>query len=134
MLAGQLEKADPPAISAPNVIVIPFKATYNRQYAACSEASRLQRISDALNRVTSESWTVKCELVAGEPAIAEDARRAVESAATNRVDDPLFTALAEHLDARIVRLDEGFGQAARTSGGADDDLVNWSDDEEERDV
>ena len=72
MLAGDLSKATLPAIIGPNAVVIRFPSGYNRQYATCAESSRLQKIQDAVQRITGESWTIRLEMAPDlHPALGE---------------------------------------------------------------
>jgi len=133
MLAAELVKAGLPAIFGPNQLVFTFPTGYNRQYSTCIEPSRLQRITDALGRLTGESWQVKCELRPGGPIKENNGAPALQVDAPATPDDPLITALPAVLDARLVRLDDGFGKVAAATADEDDaDSASvWSSPEEE---
>jgi hypothetical protein len=130
MLAGDLGKADLPAIIGPNAVVIRFPAGYNRQYATCAESSRQQKIQDALRKVTGESWTAKLEVAPDLlPAASEIITTPAATAPKPTVTEPFIEAIKSSLEARVMRVDEGFGEALPTTDG--DDEPAWIATEEE---
>ncbi len=130
MLAGDLAKAALPAIFAPNTVVVRFPAGYNRQYTTCAEAGRQQKIHDAFRRVTGVSWTVRLEVAPDLlPARNESAPIEVATPIAATPRDPLIEAIKVSLDARVMRIDEGFGVAS--SVAVPDDETPWAATEEE---
>ena len=130
MLAGDLNRAALPAIIAPNNVVVRFPLGYNRQYATYSEPGRLQKIQEALNRVTGEKWTVRLELAQDLPPTTSEPSptpepKAKEAAAVN----PLIEAIKKSLEARVMRIDDGFGQIVETKSS--DDETQWAATQEE---
>ncbi|MBX7102909.1 MAG: hypothetical protein K1X57_02430 [Gemmataceae bacterium] len=71
-------------------------------------------MQDALLKLTGEQWAVKYEI---RPPSADQSNpqlvpEAVTVAVASTVDQPLFQGLKDHLDARMVRVDDGFGATA----------------------
>ena len=64
-LARELERAGLPAILGPNNLVLQFSPEYNPQCTYCSDPARVQRVQEALKRVTGEDWTVRVETTYG---------------------------------------------------------------------
>jgi DNA polymerase-3 subunit gamma/tau len=114
-LGRELEKAGLPAIIGPNRVVLRFPLAYNRQCEFCSDPVRLNRVLDALERVTSETWDLRLEVAPGlngqtRPEALAKPELAAAPAAT--VQHPLLQATIELLGARLLKIDDGFGQAA----------------------
>lgn len=129
MLAGDVGKADLPAIIGPNAVVIRFPSSYNRQYVTCVESSRLQKIQDAFRKVTGESWTVKLEVAPDLLPAPSESIPPQAAVPKPTVNDPLIEAIKSALEARVMRVDEGFGQPFTTIDG--DEEPAWTAAEEE---
>jgi DNA polymerase III subunit gamma/tau len=131
MLAGDLGKANTPAILGPNSVVIRFPSAYNRQYVTCAESGRQQKIQDTLRRITGESWTLRLEVAPDlQPARSESTSLASPPAKDPvATTDPMIEAIKSSLDARVMRVDDGFGQTATPEAG--DDEAAWTATEEE---
>jgi hypothetical protein len=131
MLAGDLGKANLPAIIGPKSIAIRFPAAYNRQYETCSESSRQQKIQDALRRITGESWTVRLELSVDGRSESKEVPASILAPGKSpvTVTDPMIEAIQSSLDARVMRVDDGFGQAVGSENRDDDS--NWANTDEE---
>src|SRR5262249_58766324 len=65
MVRSDFEPAGLPAIIGPNHLVLHFPAVYNRQYKACAEPTRVQRVQEALSRLTGQQWILRVELSPG---------------------------------------------------------------------
>jgi DNA polymerase-3 subunit gamma/tau len=120
---GNLEKAGFPAIIGPNRLVVRFPAVYNRQCEFCSDPSRLNRVLDALERLTGRSWELRLEVAAetnGTPPNPVPAAPA--QPATHH---PLVQSAIDLLGSRLLKVEDGFGQALATEDSegptADDD-------------
>lgn len=130
MLAGELSKGSLPAIIGPNAVVIRFPASYNRQCQACGEPARLQRIQDALKTVTGEDWSIRFETIEdSQPAGQDSQPLMIPERQPALAENPLITAIKSTLDARVMRVDEGFGQVAERRSS--DDESGWSQAEDE---
>lgn len=130
MLAGDLARANQPAIFGPNTVVIRFPSGYNRQYVTCAETGRQKKIQDALCRVTGETWAVRFEAEADKPGEAPlDATLPVAPKSSLASSDPLIDAIKVSLDARIMRMDEGFG--ASIADSPPESAGDWAGNEEE---
>src|SRR5262249_24785827 len=119
MLAGFLQKAEFPAIFAPNTLVIRFKEAYNNEREHCSDPARVTRIEEVLRRITGQPCQVRVENAAGS-ALAKSRAPADEAVATispyrrqraEAEQEPLLKRATEALGARIVHVDDGFGAA-----------------------
>jgi DNA polymerase-3 subunit gamma/tau len=110
-LGRELEKAGLPAISGPNRLVLHFPQAYNRQYQFCSDPGRLSRVIDALERATEQNWDLRLEVggTNGEVRPSSPPVEAVMSAPV--VQHPLLQSAIDVLGARLLKVDEGFGQA-----------------------
>jgi DNA polymerase-3 subunit gamma/tau len=128
LLGGQLKLAGPPAIIGPNRLVLHFPPTYNHECEFCSDPGRLNRVLDVLERLTGETWDLRLELEAGRNG---DGRNGTaEPAALPRPpaqQQPLVQAVIDLLEARVLRVDDGFGQ---TAPAPDDSEVAAADGEE----
>jgi DNA polymerase-3 subunit gamma/tau len=115
ILGKELERAGLPAISGPNHLVIRFSPDYNRQREYCADPTRVQRLQDALKRVTGQDWAVRFETAFGSNGHAEPApTRSPNLAVTQQLaalDNPLVQRAIEVLDAKLMQMDDGFGQA-----------------------
>ncbi len=119
MMAGQLEKAGPPAIFGPNTLVLRFDARYNAEREYCSEPSRVQRIDESLRKVTGHAWQLRIDSV-GSGAVAATSEAAADATTSQprsrskraeAVQDPLLRRAVEVLGAQVVHLDDDFGAA-----------------------
>jgi DNA polymerase-3 subunit gamma/tau len=125
LLARSLERAEFPAISGPNTLVIRFPASYNQAREHCQEPASVTQVEQALRKVTGRSWSLRIE--SGGPAAAAPVEPRVESEATpprprrNAREEveklPLVKRALDVLGASIQRVDEGFGLAAEDSQG-----------------
>jgi DNA polymerase III subunit gamma/tau len=107
LLARELEKAGIPAISGPNHLVLRFSPEYNRQCTYCGDQTRVQRVQDALKRVTGQEWNLRVETTYGRngpPAPPQDAPTAVTAEPAPSVVDTL--------GGKLFQMDEGFGTAS----------------------
>jgi hypothetical protein len=115
MLASDLQKANPPAISGPNTLVLHFPAGYNQAREYCQEPARLKRVEDALRKQTGQGWLLRVEFgeAAGPAPAAEEAaapppRPPRRSPKEDAEKEPLIKRALDVLQAQIVRVDEGF--------------------------
>jgi DNA polymerase-3 subunit gamma/tau len=119
MTASRAEKANPPAISGPNTLVLRFDSRYNAEREYCSEPTRVQRIEESLRKVTGTAWQLRIESDGSGAATAP--ARAVAEATTPQprsrskraeaVQDPLLKRAVDVLGAQVVRMDDDFGTA-----------------------
>lgn len=126
MLAGRLQKAEPPAISGPNTLVLRFAPGYNTQRDYCQEPASVARVEEALKKVTGQACQFRVESVGG--AAAPAAGDAAEATGTppsryrrqraEAAQEPLLKRAIDSLGAQIVQVDEGFGGAPATAGKA----------------
>ncbi len=92
---------------------------------------RLQRIQDAVNRVAGQSWTIRCELtgdVAEQAIILTEQRPIVVGQATT---EPLIEKVQASLAARLLQVDDGFGEVRANMPATDEPPPAWPSDEEE---
>jgi DNA polymerase-3 subunit gamma/tau len=119
MLAGCLQKADFPAIFAPNTLVIRFKSDYNNEREHCSDPARVGRLEEVLRRITGQPCQVRVEnaaasALAKSPAPADEPTEPISPYRRQRAEagqEPLLKRAIETLGAQIVQVDDGFGAA-----------------------
>jgi DNA polymerase-3 subunit gamma/tau len=121
MLASDLQKAETPAISGPNTLVLRFPARYNQAREHCQEQARLKKVEDALRKQTGQDWQVRVESGAAAGPAPAPAPTAEEAAAPPRPPrrspkedaekEPLIKRAVDVLQAQVVRVDEGFAAA-----------------------
>jgi DNA polymerase-3 subunit gamma/tau len=127
MMASQVEKAGPPAIFGPNTLALRFDPRYNAERDYCSEPTRVQRIEEALRKVTGHACQLRIEsvgsgAVAASPENAADATTSQPRSRLKRaeaVQEPLLKRAVDVLGAQVVHVDEGFGTAPPDPGPAD---------------
>jgi hypothetical protein len=117
ILAGSLEKSSP-AIIAPKTMVLRFEQRYNHQRQHCQEPARVERIEEALRKLTGQAWNLRIESVRSEaaapPVPAAEAEKSPSRYRRQRAEalqEPLVKRAAEALGAQIVQMDEDFGSA-----------------------
>jgi DNA polymerase-3 subunit gamma/tau len=119
MLAGFLQKANFPAISGPNTLVIRFDTPYNTEREHCSDPTRVARMEEVLRRITGQRCQVRVEVPAGgvlakSPVPAGNPTESISRYRRQRAEasqEPLLKRAIEVLDAQIVQVDDGFGAA-----------------------
>ena len=119
--AASLGKANLPAIFGPNSLVIRFPAVYNADRDYCQEPTRMERVEEALRKLTGRSWKVRIETggQAAETPIppvqpSREAGNSLERVRKQREEaenEPLIKRAIEVLGAEIRRVDEGFNSA-----------------------
>ncbi len=133
ILARELNRASLPAIFGPNHLVIQFSPAYNQQREYCADPGRTQRVQDALKRVTGQDWILRIETAPGQNGHAPAAPSAPPSAPAvphppAALQHPLIQRALDVLEAKLVQVDERFGQ---TAPAGTDDADTPSDPEEE---
>jgi hypothetical protein len=119
-LGRELDRAGLPAISGPNRLVLHFPAEYNRQCEFCSNPDRLNRVLDALERVTGQTWDLRLETAPGQNGHARSGGPTPAAANPPAVlQHPLVQSAIDLLGAKLMRVDDGFGQAAPAVEDAD---------------
>jgi DNA polymerase-3 subunit gamma/tau len=126
-LGRELDRAGLPAISGPNRLVLHFPTEYNRQCEFCSDAARLNRVLDALERLTGQTWDLRLEVAPGLNGHARPNPTAAAPAPPADLEHPLVRSVIDVLGAKVLQVDDGFGQVAPT---ADDDDALPPDPEE----
>ncbi len=122
LLAQHLHRADVPAISGPNQLVIRFPAAYNWAYEACQKHPQLvAQVEESLQTITGQQVRVNFQLL---PRPAAPAVEVVKSAPATPApawrDWPLFRKAAETLGAQVVHLDTGFQPLEAASQDGDE--------------
>ena len=123
MTAGQLQKAQPPAIIGPNALVLRFEARYTSQGEYCQDPTRVARMEEALRRITGQACQIRVEVVRGSALAksnesADDAENSPSRYRRQRAEaekEPLLKRAIDVLGAQIVQFDEGFGAAPATA-------------------
>jgi DNA polymerase-3 subunit gamma/tau len=123
MTAGQLQKAQPPAIIGPNALVLRFEARYTSQGEYCQDPTRVARMEEALRRITGHACQIRVEVVRGSALAnsnesADDPENSPSRYRRQRAEaekEPLLKRAMEVLGAQIVQFEEGFGAAPATA-------------------
>jgi DNA polymerase-3 subunit gamma/tau len=116
ILANHLKFALPPAIFGPNSLAIRFHSSYNDAREACATEFNLQKLQDALRKVTGQAVTVRVEAVGGPTPAAARAAAPPPPQPTDRRKQlmrlPLFQKAADALGAQIWHADDDFNPVA----------------------
>jgi DNA polymerase III subunit gamma/tau len=113
--ARELERGGLPAIFAPNNLVLRFPGTYNQSREFCQEPERLGRIEDALRKITGQAWKLRLESLPGNGAVSRDPVvppspvRPRQNGAEEAERVAVVKRAVELMGARVIRVDEGFG-------------------------
>jgi DNA polymerase-3 subunit gamma/tau len=122
ILARELDRGGLPAISGPNHLVLQFSPDYNQQRDYCADSARLQRVQDALKRLTGQAWTLRLETAPGRNGHAHPVEPAPAAPQPpDALRHPLLQRAIEVLDAKLLQVDEGFGRATEPAPDAEDD-------------
>jgi len=108
-----------PAITGPNRLVLHFSPAYNQQRERCSDPARLNRVLDALQRATGEAWDLRLETAPGSNGHAPPAPAIPTVAPPPALTHPLVQSALDVLGAKLLRVDDGFGQADPAPDDAD---------------
>jgi DNA polymerase-3 subunit gamma/tau len=136
ILARELEKAGFPAISGPNSLVLRFSSDYNRQCTFCGDPVRVQRVQEALRRLTGQEWTLVIESAYGrnghrapqQTELPVATLPAATPAGPDALRQPLVERVVELLGGKLMQMDEGFGSVPETP--ADEFAATMTDTEE----
>jgi DNA polymerase-3 subunit gamma/tau len=123
ILARELERGGLPAIAGPNRLVLHFSPAYNQQRERCSDPARLNRVLDALQRMTGEAWDLRLETAPGSNghAPAAPSAPAIPTVAPPpALTHPLVQSALDLLEAKLLRVDDGFGLADPAPDDAED--------------
>jgi hypothetical protein len=103
-----------------------FPQAYNRQYQFCSDPGRLSRVLDALERATGQNWDLRLEVVGGSNGEVRQPSpmSAVTVPAPLASQHPLVQSAIDLLGARLLKVDDGFGQAVATAGDVSEPEVD----------
>jgi DNA polymerase-3 subunit gamma/tau len=114
--AREMSRGGVPAIFAPNTLVLRFPPAYTQSWEFCQEAERLGRLEEALRKVTGQAWKLRLESTPGNGAALADSTvpPSVVRPRRNEAEDaekvPLIRRAIDIMGARVVRVDEGFGE------------------------
>jgi len=127
ILGKELERGEV-AISGPKALVIRFCSEYNHSYEYCLRPNSLARIEKTINEFPGGPYTIRLELIASPPSVADTCSHAGQPTASasgpgsarwiagQRPPQPeLVRKAIELFAARVLKVDEGFGQAGGDS-------------------
>jgi FixJ family two-component response regulator len=99
--------ADRVAISAPNRLVVSFRAGYNLHKEGCERHDRKSRIEETLQQLTGTRVQVQFELLEGEPptATARPVARSPRQMMRETERHELVSRAIDLFDAEVVRVD-----------------------------
>jgi hypothetical protein len=103
--------------------VLRFSADYNRQCTFCGDPVRVQRVQEALRRLTGQEWTLVIESAYGRnghraPPPTETPTEpppAARPAGPDALKQPLIERVVELLGGKLMQIDEGFGTDPESS-------------------
>jgi DNA polymerase-3 subunit gamma/tau len=133
MLASELNKANLPAISGPNALVIRFPEEYNQAKEHCQAPDRIARVEQALGKVLGQSCSLRVEgesrresvpkppVQEAAPAGAGTAKLAQPNPREEAAKQPFVRRAMDVFAAQVVRADPGFGEAGSPSPTAEDE-------------
>jgi DNA polymerase-3 subunit gamma/tau len=118
---SDLRKVISTAISGPNDLVIRVSRRYNTPGTLFQDAARLAKVEAVLGRIVGQSCTLRIEWTDDPPEPATLGSKSPAAAACGQqrqlraglMQIPLVKKVAEVLDGQIIRVDAGFGTAAR---------------------
>jgi DNA polymerase-3 subunit gamma/tau len=120
-LGAALGKANSPAISGPNSLVVRFPASYNRECERCQDATQVKFLEQLFRQLTGQSWNLRFETAASvggpSPPPAPGTEGSETSLARSRrqreeaLRAPLLKRAVDVLGAQVVDMDDGFGTA-----------------------
>jgi DNA polymerase-3 subunit gamma/tau len=119
ILAGNLGKAEVPAISGPNTLVVRFPISYNAAQEHCEQPSNVAKVEEALRKVIGRSCHLRIETVAGEGTAkavedSDNSQSRYRRQRSEAIKVPLVKRAVEILGAQLVDVEEGFGDAPAT--------------------
>jgi len=132
LLRGDLSRANLPAFSGPNSLVLRFPGEYNKAKESCQAPGNVAKLDEVLKKLTGKSWLLKFEILPSAAAGAtgpsspdrtSSAPRPRKNPREEAEKVPLVRRVLE-LGGQIVRADEGFAEgatkpaAAATTNGA----------------
>jgi DNA polymerase-3 subunit gamma/tau len=129
MLASQLEKAGPPAITGPNTLALRFGPEYNQHRDHCQRPESTGKIEEVLRKLTGRAWNLRIESAGRDGAVQasvppERAEAPVPRLRLQQAEaekEPLLRRAIDVLGAQILRVEEGFGTAPALATEAADE-------------
>lgn len=127
LLASNLSRANSPAISGPNTLVLRFPNDYNYEYEFCQEPNHVKKVEEALQKLTGEKVQVRMELSVNPSENAQrkeqpkqETPRENPLARTRLIREeaeglPLIKRAMDVLGAEVKRVDEGFNSKPEDS-------------------
>jgi DNA polymerase-3 subunit gamma/tau len=119
MLAGNLSRAEFPAISGPNTLVLRFPVSYNAAQEHCQLLANVDKVEQALKKITGRACNLRMEASGAAAPTAPVASAEETDSSTSRyrrqraeaAKVPLVKRAIEVLGAQFVDVEEGFGAA-----------------------
>ena len=136
ILAKQLSFSSSHAILGPNALAIRFPAVYSDAREACAGESAVQRMQDALKRVTGQAITIRLETDARAEAPNGTLPTVVQQPADRKrslTSLPMFKRASEVLGAQVWHVDDDFNPVApprpdaKPDNGEDEDTETATD-------
>lgn len=120
ILGAQLLNGPLPAISGPNSLVIRLNSGYNSTSEGKFEESRIERIREALRKITGQSFQLRIEANTNQetgpspeaPSVGESPMSRRRNLRAEALHNPFLKHVLETLDAQVLQMEEGFGATA----------------------
>ena len=117
ILASHVKSAQSTAIFGPNALVFRFTIDYHHSLEACSTELNVQRLQEALQKITGAPAVVRCELVGtaaakGDTPLPGPVVNPAAERKRNLMGLPLFKKAADALGAQIWHVDDAFNPTA----------------------
>ena len=132
---SELRKANLPAISGPNALVLLVARRYNVPGSVFQDAAKLAKVAEIVSRLVGQPCTIRLEWDDTAESTAGTAKSsAVSSVGQQRqqrselMQLPFVKNVMNVLNAQIIRADEGFGTAAKPATTEAEDTPVASDD------
>ncbi|MSR51744.1 MAG: DNA polymerase III subunit gamma/tau [Gemmataceae bacterium] len=111
MLSGQVSRASVPAIIGPKTLVLRFPAEYNHAFEYCKDPKQSVILERSLREITGQEWSVRFEKAELSVAVATVAPpKSGRDRQQQALSTPLLARIVSHLEGRLLKLDEGFGE------------------------
>jgi DNA polymerase-3 subunit gamma/tau len=131
ILGAELSKAEAPAISGPNALVVRFSVGYNSKREYCQQPANVARVEAVLRSITGRPCSFRIESLGDasspKPKPGEDAENSPSRYRRQRTEamkEPLVKRAMEVLGAQLVDVDEGFGSAPTAAPDHEDEATS----------
>jgi DNA polymerase-3 subunit gamma/tau len=120
---AELRRVNNAAISGPNALVLHVSRRYNVPGSLFQDAARFAKVTEVLSRIVGQPCTLRVEWTDDAPNSANSVTKSPAATTVGQqrllrselMQIPFVKKVTEVLNAQIIRADEGFGTAAKTT-------------------